>query len=61
MNKLSFMIIFSLLILGCIGWAKNLIKLTSCDFMPPYKCEVVHALGVVPPVGIVTGWLNMGK
>ena len=44
-----------------IGWVKNIIKLTDCDFESPYKCEVVHAVGVIPPVGMITGWLDMGK
>jgi len=43
------------------GWVKNLIKLTECDFQAPYKAEVVHAVGIIPPVGMVTGWLDLGK
>ena len=42
-----------------VGWVKNLVKLTDCDFEAPYKCEVVHALGILPHVGMVTGWLDM--
>ena len=44
-----------------VGWVKNIIKLSDCDFEAPYKCEVVHAVGVVPPVGMITGWLDVGK
>lgn len=43
------------------GWVKNLVKLAHCDFEAPYKAEVVHAVGIVPPVGMVTGWLDLGK
>jgi len=43
------------------GWVKNIIKLTECDFESPYKCEVIHTVGLIPPIGMVTGWLNLGK
>ena len=43
------------------GWVKNIIKLSECDFEAPYKAEVVHAVGLIPPVGMITGWLDMGK
>lgn len=49
-----------LLVVGT-GWIKNLIKLTECDFEAPYKAEVIHAVGLIPPVGMVTGWLKVGK
>ena len=59
-NK-SIVVFFLVVILIAIGWVKNLIKLTDCDFESPYKCEVIHLVGLVPPIGAVTGWLNMGK
>jgi len=43
------------------GWVKNIIKLSNCDFEEPYKAEVVHMIGIIPPVGMVTGWLDVGK
>lgn len=43
------------------GWVKNIIKLANCDFEAPYKAEVVHAVGIIPPVGMITGWLDLGK
>jgi len=43
------------------GWVKNLIKLVDCDFDAPYKAEVIHTAGLIPPVGMVTGWLDLGK
>ncbi len=49
-----------ILIVG-VGWVKNVIKLADCDFEAPYKAEVVHAVGIIPPVGMVTGWLDLGK
>ena len=43
------------------GWVKNIIKLSDCDFKEPYKAEVIHIIGLIPPIGMVTGWLNPGK
>ena len=55
-------IIFLLLfIVGGVGWVKNIIKLAECDFDAPYKAEVVHAVGLVPLVGAVTGYLDVGR
>lgn len=44
-----------------VGWIKNIIKLSECDFEAPYKAEVIHGVGLIPPVGMVTGWLVIGK
>ena len=43
------------------GWVKNIIKLSNCDFEEQYKAEVVYMIGIIPPVGMVTGWLDVGK
>jgi len=43
------------------GWVKNIIKLSNCDFKAPYKAEIIHGVGIIPPVGMITGWLNVGK
>lgn len=42
------------------GWVKNIIKLSNCDFEAPYKAEVIHGIGLIPPVGMITGWLDVG-
>ncbi len=63
MRDIYYLIVVYFLIfaLFSIGWVKNLIKLTECDFNEPYKCEVVHGIGIFPVVGGITGWLDMGK
>jgi hypothetical protein len=55
--------IFYLLIISLVvyGWVLNLIKLSECDFESPYKAEIVHAVGLFPIVGAVTGHLDVGK
>lgn len=50
-----------LVLLIAVGWVKNIIKLSECDFESPYKAEVIHAAGLMPPIGMITGWLNVGK
>ena len=51
-----------ILILCIIGYVLNVVKFVGCDFASPYKCEAVRVIGiVVPPVGIVTGWIDFGK
>jgi len=52
--------IIVLLVVG-IGWVKNIIKLTECDFKEPYKAEIIHTVGILPPVGMITGWIDVGK
>ena len=60
MKTVMFIQLFILIIVGT-GWVKNLIKLTECDFEPSYKAEVIHIVGLIPPVGMITGWLDVGK
>lgn len=45
-------------IVASIGWIKNVIKLSNCNFESPYKCEIVHAVGIIPPVGAIVGYMN---
>ena len=49
-----------ILVVG-IGWTQDVIKLTRCDFKAPYKAEIIYTVGLIPPVGMITGWLNLGK
>ena len=43
------------------GWVQNLVKLTKCDFEAPYKAEVIRVIGIIPPVGAVVGWMDIGE
>ena len=60
MKSIFIVQILILVIIGT-GWVKNLIKLSECDFEPSYKAEIIHLVGIIPPVGMVTGWLDLGK
>jgi hypothetical protein len=45
-----------------VAWPFNLYRLATCDFESPYKCEVIHAIGVaIPPAAIVTAWFPGGE
>ena len=56
-----YVIVGFILIIMIVGWSKNIVKLSECDFEAPYKCEVIHGIGVIPFIGAGTGWLNVGK
>ena len=43
------------------GWVQNVYKLTKCDFETPYKTEVIRVVGIIPPVGAVVGWMDIGE
>ena len=62
----SIELVFTLMLLfllgvGSLGWILNVIKFCKCDFKAPYKAEVIHAIGVVTPICIVTGYIDLGK
>lgn len=44
-----------------IAWPVNVYQLTRCDFEAPYKCEAVHAVGLIPLTSPVVVWLDLGK
>lgn len=44
-----------------IAWVLNIVALTDCDFASPYKCEVIHAVGLAPPAALVTVWFTSDK
>lgn len=37
-------------------WGTNAYKLTQCDFESPFKCEIVHGIGVFGPLSLFTVW-----
>ena len=57
----SVIIVFAMVSVCFIGYFVNIYKLVSCDFEAPYKCEALHAAGLVPVVGVFTGYMDFGK
>ncbi len=45
--------------LGIFGYIRNIVKLTKLDFKEPYKAEIIRTIGLIPPVGAITGWINI--
>jgi len=41
-----------------ISWPVNLWKFTRCDFESPFKCEIFHALGLIPVLSPFTVWIG---
>lgn len=50
-------IIFSTVFL----YAGNIYKLTQCDFKSDYKCEILHWIGIFPPLSLFTYWIWTDK
>jgi len=58
MFKAGLFSVILIVVVAC-SWVGNLIKLTDCDFEAPYKCEAVHAIGLIPIVSLVTVWVDV--
>jgi hypothetical protein len=60
LNFFFSIVVLALMLAIGVSWVVNLSKLVSCDFSPetPYKCEIIHAIGIIPPVALVTAWMN---
>lgn len=40
-----------------VAWVVNLVKLLNCDFEnPSWKAEVIHGIGLIPGVSMITCW-----
>jgi hypothetical protein len=50
----------AILFMPVIGYVKNVIGFTQCDFKAPIKAEVIRATGIVfPPVGMIAGFCEI--
>lgn len=41
------------------GYINNIAKLSKLDFEKPYEAEVLRAVGIIPPIGIVMGYIKL--
>jgi Tfp pilus assembly protein PilV len=60
-SLIAFLFAITIMGIGMTGWVKNIIKLSNCDFEAPYQSEVIHGIGIVPIIGAVTGWIDVGR
>ena len=44
-----------------VGEIKCLIKFVKCDFEPSYKAEIIYGVGTITGLGVVIGYLDLGK
>jgi len=58
--KIKHLFIAQFAIIAVFGgaWIGNIYRLAQCDFAAPYKGEILHFLGIIPPVAIVTVWFD---
>jgi hypothetical protein len=49
------------LVFMMIGYIFNGVKFVNCDFEAPYKCEIIHGIGLIPVFGPFLGWWDFGK
>lgn len=48
-----------IILLPAIGYVANIYKLTQCDFKEPYRAEAIRAIGLIPVVGMITGYMEI--
>tara|TARA_R110000868_G_scaffold132954_2_gene344277 strand:+ start:304 stop:495 length:192 start_codon:yes stop_codon:yes gene_type:complete len=60
-EKIVIVLSFVFLAAVGIGWVKNVVKLADCDFEAPYTAEVIHGVGLIPVIGMFTGWMDFGE
>jgi len=50
-------VVLAFYLFAVVSWVVNIVKLFSCDFEPSYKEEIIHALGLMPFISLITAWL----
>lgn len=58
-EKIVAMIIILVVIVGFIGWVKDIIKFIHTDFHAPYKAEIIYGVGISTGAGAIIGWFNI--
>lgn len=58
MIKILFSIQILVLLLLATAWGVNFYKFARCDFKPPYKSEIIHGIGTLGPLFLVTVWFK---
>lgn len=56
MKEIVFYLAIAALLITPYVW--NFVKLTDCDFEPDYRCEVIHAIGIIPPLAYIVVWFG---
>lgn len=59
MPAVFMILIVAVAVIATIGWVRNAVSFAKCDFKAPYRAEALRAIGVVPPVGAIMGWIDI--
>lgn len=59
MKTAIFVILVMVLLIG--SWIGNFVKLLNCDFEADYKCEIIHSIGIIPILSVLTVWVDSDK
>jgi hypothetical protein len=51
--------VFGLSLLALLGYVVNIDKFFRCDFQAPYKTEIIRGIGIISPLGCITGWIKI--
>lgn len=51
--------ILGISLLAFIGYIANLEQFLKCDFQKPYRTEIIRGIGVISPLGCITGWIKI--
>ncbi len=52
----GYLLVILLAVAVPVAYVVNAVKLVNCDFQTPYRCEAVHAVGLVPLVSLITAF-----
>lgn len=60
-NSLKSILVLAVYMAIIAGYFLNIYKLTQCDFEPKYRAETIRVCGIIfPPLGVFTGYMNLG-
>ena len=57
--KKAFLIYIIFIAVLITGYIKNIIRLTECDFVPPYKAEAIRIAAIPLGFGAIIGYIKI--
>lgn len=49
----------ALVLFAVLGYGLNIIKFVNLDFNTPVKAEVIRGIGIITPIGALTGYMKI--
>lgn len=50
-----------IVVVGAIGYVKNIVKFAQCDFEAPYKTEIIRGAAIPLGYGFIIGHFDIGE